>query len=119
MAQVEVFDSGDTVEATGTSLQGYVNATYEELVAVFGENLGSSDKVFNEFRGEISVYDPELDCYDAHTVTLYDWKEDSPLTAQNGKYRWHVGGFNVDVPYLVEDILEDYRMEQKYARSAN
>jgi hypothetical protein len=112
MTQVQILEVGDTVEATGTSLQGHVNATYEELVAVFDENLGSSDKVFNEFRGEISVYDPELDCYDVYTVTLYDWKEASPLTARTGTYRWHVGGFNADAPYLLEDALEVYRKEQ-------
>lgn len=111
MTEVSVFDCGDSVEATGTSLQGHVNATYEELEAVFGENLGPSDKVFNEFRGEISVYDPELECHDVYTVTLYDWKEDSPYTARTGTYRWHVGGYNADAPYLVEDALEVYRRD--------
>ena len=109
MTEVEVLESGNFVEATGTSLQGYVNAAYEELVALFNENLGPSDKVFNEFRGEISVYSPEEKCHDIYTVTLYDWKEDSPLTARTGTYRWHVGGLCADAPYLVEDVLEDYR----------
>ena len=111
MTQVEVLEVGNTVDAVGTSLQGYVMATYAELEAVFGENLGPSDKVFNEFRGEITVYNPVLDCYDDHTVTLYDWKEDSPYTARTGTYRWHVGGYNADAPYLVEDALEDYRKD--------
>ena len=109
MIEGEVFDSGNTVDAVGTSLQGYVNATYEELEAVFGEDLGPSDKVFNEFRGEISVYNPKFECWDIYTVTLYDWKEDSPYTARTGTYRWHVGGHNADAPYLVEDALEVYR----------
>jgi hypothetical protein len=112
MIEVQVLEVGNFVEATGTSLQGYVMATNAELEAVFGENLGPSDKVFNEFRGEIAVYDPELDCYDAYTVTLYDWKEASPYTARTGTYRWHVGGYNADAPYLVEDALEVYRKEQ-------
>ena len=111
MTQVEVLEVGNFVEATGTSLQGYVNATYEELVAVFGEDIGPSDKVFNEFRGEISVYDPEFECWNIYTVTLYDWKEDSPYTARTGTYRWHVGGYNADAPYLVEDALEVYRKD--------
>jgi len=109
MTKVEVFEVGNFVDAKGTSLQGYVMATYAELEAVFGENLGPSDKVFNEFRGEISVYSPEEKCHDIYTVTLYDWKEDSPYTARRGSYRWHVGGYNADAPYLVEDALEDYR----------
>ena len=112
MTEVEVLESGNFVEATGTSLQGYVMATYEELVAVFGEDIGPSDKVFNEFRGEISVYSPEEKCHDIYTVTLYDWKEDSPLTARTGTYRWHVGGLCADAPYLVEDVLEDYRRKR-------
>jgi len=111
MTEVEVLESGNFVEATGTSLQGYVMATYEELEALFGDNLGPSgdDKVLNEFRGEISVYNLEFECHDIYTVTLYDWKEDSPLTARTGTFRWHVGGFAADTPYLVEDVLEDYR----------
>ena len=109
MTEVSVFDCGDTVEATGTSLQGYVMATYAELEEVFGENLGPSDKVFNEFRGEILVWNDVMETEDVYTVTLYDWKEDSPLTARTGTYRWHVGGLCADAPYLVEDILEDYR----------
>lgn len=111
MIEVQVLEVGNFVEATGTSLQGHVNATYEELEAVFGENLGSSDKVFNEFRGEISVYNPEFECWDIYTVTLYDWKEDSPYTARTGTYRWHVGGYNADAPFLVEDALEVYRRD--------
>ena len=50
-----------------------------------------------------------METEDVYTVTLYDWKEDSPLTARTGTYRWHVGGLCADAPYLVEDILEDYR----------
>ena len=106
---IGIFDSGDTVDAVGTSLQGYVMATYAELEAVFGENLGPSDKVFNEFRGEILVWNDVMETEDVYTVTLYDWKEYSPLTARTGTYRWHVGGLCADAPYLVEDILEDYR----------
>lgn len=109
MSKVEVLEVGNFVEAKGTSLQGYVMATYEELVAVFGENLGPSDKVFNEFRGEILVWNDVMETEDVYIVTLYDWKEDSPLTARTGTYRWHVGGLCADAPYLVEDVLEDYR----------
>jgi hypothetical protein len=109
MTNVEVLEVSNFVDAVGTSLQGYVMATYAELEAVFSKNLGPSDKVFNEFRGEISVYDPTLECHDVYTVTLYDWKEDSPLTARTGTYRWHVGGFCSEAPYYVEDVLEAYR----------
>ena len=109
--KIEVMETGQDVESVGSSLQGYVVATYDELVAVFDDSIGcSSDgKVFNEFRGDISVWDSEYECWDAHTVTLYDWKEESPFTALNGEYRWHVGGFCSEAPYYVEDVLEAYR----------
>jgi hypothetical protein len=66
---------------SGTSLQGYVTARYDQLVAVFGEpDLTNGDKVTAEWC---------LDFEDGTAATIYDWKEyETPM----GQYRWHIGG---------------------------
>ena len=79
------------------SLQGYVKATYDEIVEALGEptyDTPSGDgKVETEWRWEDSEYG---------VVTIYDWKEfDGGATSRSGmSYRWHIGGnsgYAVDV----------------------
>ena len=65
-----------------TSLQGYIEAYYHQLVEVFGEPEGGGDKTTVEWC---------LSFEDGTVATIYDWKEyDTPL----GLYQWHIGGRN-------------------------
>lgn len=86
-----------TYNVTGTSLQDYVEATYDELVKVFGEphigpNSDYKDKVTCEWNLMI----------DDTIVTIYDYKEDrTPM----GNYQWHIGGFNGKAAELVYDAF--------------
>ncbi len=65
-----------------TSLQGYMPARYEDLVAVFGEPEGGGDKTTVEWC---------LAFEDGTVATIYDWKEyETPM----GLYSWHIGGKN-------------------------
>ena len=87
----------DSVDVGGTSLQGYVNTTFAELVRVFGAptygpNEPSGDgKVTCEWCLEFS---------DGTVATIYDWKEGStPME----KYSWHIGGLSID---SVNRVLE-------------
>ncbi len=65
-----------------TSLQGYVPARYEDLVAVFGEPEGGGDK---------TTVERCLAFEDGTVATIYDWKEyETPM----GLYHWHIGGMS-------------------------
>jgi hypothetical protein len=67
-------------DANMTSLQGYMQAYYHQLVEVFGEPEGGGDKTTVEWC---------LEFEDGTVATIYDWKEyETPL----GKYNWHIGG---------------------------
>ena len=67
-------------DVNGTSLQGYVQAYYHQLVEVFGEPEGGGDKTTVEWC---------LSFEDGTVATIYDWKEyDTPM----GLYSWHIGG---------------------------
>lgn len=80
--------------SNGTSLQGYVTATYDELVAVFGKDGGSGDKVTAEW---VLQFD------DGTVATIYDWKQYETPT---GLYDWHVGGNKRTVVALVQQALD-------------
>jgi len=74
------FTQGTWQEANGTCLQGYVQAYYHQLVAVFGEPEGGGDKTTVEWV---------LAFADGTVATIYDWKEwETPI----GLYMWHIGG---------------------------
>ena len=67
-------------DANMTSLQGYMQAYYHQLVEVFGEPEGGGDKTTVEWC---------LEFEDGTVATIYDWKEyETPL----GNYNWHIGG---------------------------
>jgi hypothetical protein len=76
------FTQGTWTEANGTSLQGYVEAYYHQLVEVFGEPEGGGDKTTVEWV---------LSFEDGTVATIYDWKLDETPTSM---YNWHIGGVN-------------------------
>jgi hypothetical protein len=80
--------------ANGTSLQGYVNTTYANLVSLFGEGIGGGDKTTAEW---VLKFD------DGTIATIYDWKEScTPM----GNYQWHVGGSSRKVVSMVQEALD-------------
>lgn len=79
----------------GTSLQGYVNTSFDHLVSVLGEpeRYGPGGKVQVEWTLQ----------YGPHVMTIYDWKEYGrrPESVRD----WHIGGHNREVIHIVNDIL--------------
>jgi hypothetical protein len=95
MAKIERIDF-----VSGSSFQGEVTATYEELVEKFGEpNFGpdenSDGKVTCEWGVEI----------DGVICTIYDWKVygDTP----RGYYDWHIGGYNKKAYEKVAGVMNE------------
>ena len=92
---------------TGTSLQGYIEATYDDLVKAFGKPSydstedGESDKVHTQWALEFENEEGDL-----IVATIYDWKEDSAYNSRVGKYRWHIGGNSYDAVEAVYDYAE-------------
>jgi len=86
---------------TFTSLQGYIQATYQELVEVFG------DPTYSEPSGDEKV-NTEWDLFiDDTRVTIYDWKDyDFGKRSRSGQpYRWHIGGNCHDAVQIVATRL--------------
>ena len=76
------FTQADWQVVNGTSLQGYINATYDQLVERFGQPEGGGDKTTVEWM---------LQFEDGTVATIYDWKVDETPTYM---YNWHIGGKN-------------------------
>ena len=110
-----------TTGRAGTHLQGHFTASYDELVAAFGEPTymaerdGGFDKVWTEWNLEFRV-PTEDDDFDYVTATIYDWKEDSPYDSRTGKvYRWNIGGFDYQAEQAVGDVFEASVREPMHA----
>jgi len=111
---ISLSETGVGVDITGTSYCGLIKATYDQLVALFGEPEPPYDdgKVNSSWAIEFFVEDFEHETQDYVTATIYDWKEkETPM----GSHEWHVGGYGPDALYT----LEDYLLEQKHANSTN
>lgn len=80
-------------DANMTCLQGYVDATFDRLVAVLGEpNLGDFDKVTCEWSVTIN----------GTIVTVYNWKTDLDPRYET---HWHVGGHDAKAVNLLRGAL--------------
>ena len=91
------------IDASGTSLIGYLNLTYNEIVSIFGKpiKLNGYNKV--EWEWVFKLNDSIL--------TIYNWK-DGPGYTKDKKIKpkdisdWHVGGkYNYDLKILKDYIL--------------
>ena len=94
----------------GSSYQGFINARYEDLVAVFGEPRECYDgKVQVEWL--IAFYDEAEDRY--IPASIYDWKM-TPMYWSRGAYygctpemitTWHIGGVSLNAVGCVKSVL--------------
>ena len=92
-----------------TCLQGYITASYAELVKVFGEPQStetSGDEKVN-IEWELAVHD--YDFNSIKPVTIYNWKDyDGGFEARsNQEYKWHIGGTSImDTAYIPQFFNE-------------
>jgi len=94
-----------TTNVGGTFLQGYIKATYEQLLKTFGEPHdpnGDNYKTDVEWAFEFA---------DGTIATLYNWKNGKNYLGAEGLelndiYEWHVGGFSEKA---VAKLLEKLR----------
>jgi hypothetical protein len=91
-----------------TCLKGYVRATFDELVAAFGEPLdGDGDKTQAEWVLLFTLPDG-----DEIVATVYDWKkyDTPPMNIMD----WNIGGRDYRAPEVVIDYLNYVRdMEEQ------
>ena len=70
----------------GTSLKGYINATYSQLVETLGE------PTYNEPSGDNKVQVEWVVEFEGNIFTIYDWKTYSREFTENELTTFNVGG---------------------------
>ena len=91
-----------------TSLQGYIEASYEDLVKVFGEPMHETSG-----DGKVDIeWELQVEDYDFNSIsplTIYNWKDyDGGLAAKTNKdYRWHIGGVSMVAASYVSDYFNN------------
>ena len=90
------------INVSGTSLQGYVEVSFERLVAMFGKPH-ESDGYKVDAEWDIRLGDGTI-------ATIYNWKNGTNYCGHEGlpasqMIDWHVGGFNRDVVFKVQQLL--------------
>lgn len=103
------------LDISGTSYQGYLTASYDDLVAVFGEPNGfECDKTDAEWWLQTP----------AGIATIYNWKNGKNYLGYYGANvkditHWHVGGHNSEVvDLIVTKILRKLQeKENKYIKT--
>lgn len=86
---------------SGTWLQGYVGASYTDLVLVFGQPTYLSKDGEGKTKAEWNLK------INGTVVAIYDYKEyDKTL---DRIFEWHVGGTSKEVVKLVEGVLAAIR----------
>lgn len=82
---MKVFDEMDAPNINGTSLAGYVSATYDKLVGVLGK------PTFDEPSGDGKVQVEWVVEFKGDVFTIYDWKTYDRDYTLNSLDRFNVG----------------------------
>jgi hypothetical protein len=103
---MKVFKIDEDFDATGTSLSGYIQANYKQLVEVLGE------PTFNEASGDDKVQVEWVCEFDEDIFTIYDWKTyDREYTINE------LNKFNIGSKVIADDFIE--MLEAKIKETLN
>jgi hypothetical protein len=86
-----VFDEMSAPSTQGTSLKGYVNLTYNQLVEVLGEPTFKEESGDGKTQKEW-VVEFKDEWGDKNVFTIYDWKTYDVEYTMNELNRFNVGG---------------------------
>ncbi len=86
--------------AGGTSLKGYINIPYNELVKVLGDP--------DEMNGDKTLAEWCLKFEDDTIATIYDWKNYGAdvETITN----WHIGGHDLNAVDKIKELFPNYKV---------
>lgn len=90
-------------QLNGTTLCGYVETTYDNIVEHLGEPIRTNgDKTNAEWAVEFE---------DGFVASIYDWKLNN---CPKGLYRWHIGGHKMLVVERIGAILNAPTIETPF-----
>jgi hypothetical protein len=88
---------------TGSSLQGYIDITYDQLVEIFGEPISEGDGYKVDAEWELMI--------DHTLVTIYNYKDGKNYNGEDGDavediIEWHIGGHDESAWKAVYDYIQ-------------
>ena len=83
---MKVFKENEDFNTSGSSLSGYVSASYPQLVRALGE------PTFDKASGDDKVQKEWVVQFKGNVFTIYDWKTYSRDYTENKLDRFNVGG---------------------------
>ena len=101
-------------ELDGTSLQGEIDMSYEDMICIFGKPHGDDDyKVDAEWSFVASFWEPDMtpdDFMEEVEFSLYNWKDGRNYCGSEGLplsdiTDWHIGGHNHKAVEVVHRII--------------
>ena len=101
-----------TNKTDGTSLQGYIESSYGNLVHHLGNpHITAQDSVDGKTDAEWSFEFP-----DGIIATIYNYKDGKNYLKEKGKAVeditvWHIGGFNKKAYFKIADIVNSKRLD--------
>lgn len=103
-------------DRTGTSLQGYIECSYDDLVGAFGNPTfegGIETKI--EVEWNLTFIESTRTDDNHEVITIYNWKngkrycgEEEGLEVQDIK-EWNIGGKRRYAIDLVHDAIKNYK----------
>jgi len=88
--KLTVFNSNNVPDTFGTSLSGYLNVTYNQLINVLGE------PTYNHPSGDNKVQVEWVVEFEGNLFTIYDWKTYNREYTENVLDRFHIGSKRIN-----------------------
>ena len=104
MYTFETHNTDDAIDPSGTCLQGRLDLPRSVLVELFGEPLGASDKVINEWYLEVTDENG-----DTGIITIYDWKNYHMSSLPDDYYDWNIGGNGHAAVTVIHELIAQLR----------
>ena len=83
---ITVYSDKDAPSTDGSSLKGYIETTYSQLVELLGEPTFNTPSSDNKVQVEWVVE------FQEEIFTIYDWKTNSRYYTENELERFNIGG---------------------------
>jgi hypothetical protein len=93
----------DSCKVNGTTLCGYVETTYDNIVKHLGEPVRTNGSKTNA--------EWFIEFEDGPVASIYDWKTN---VCPKGVYRWHIGGHKMLVVERIATILDSPYIETPF-----
>ena len=102
---MKIFKAEENFNVVGTSLSGYINTTYKQLIETLGE------PTWDEASGDDKVQKEWVIEYKGNIFTIYDWKTYDVDYTMNKLDRFNVGS-KADATEFIT-VIETLLLESK------